>query len=275
MLYQKIAHKYLMKTAGMFTFSCKRCTYSLGAGDEVWTKYAVAISKANKVCEGKYNGYGKLENPSGSVVCEVQWDDPKYGDVGDTVYHYACWVKAGKPKRHQGPSDSHQDWDGTAPKNPLSTLEEAIPKGFSSGGVISVLGLDPKNIGSTGKKNHIPKDTKGLYFGKIITEINKGLKEEWDSLGTNIEVKVLYSLHVGAKKPYQFRVDGYSLDPSFNGKRLFSFYYELNPYTSIFGFRATEVSSAISFTMENTPAKPYLALHLKMYGDKLKKRYGV
>ena len=91
---------------GFFSWDCKACNHpALSAhaiaedAVNVWMKKVVVLTPNGSVIIGEYDGYGRIEGD----------DYSEYELVGETeLWHYACWIKAGKPE-YSGPSDDSDD----------------------------------------------------------------------------------------------------------------------------------------------------------------------
>lgn len=87
---------------GLFSAECTSCGHPLlcpAATTQInrWMSRGVAITKDCSVLTGSYNGYGALGEYEGVVGFE------------NTVWHQACWDKAGSPTDYRGPSKSASD----------------------------------------------------------------------------------------------------------------------------------------------------------------------
>lgn len=119
---------------GFFSWNCKCCGYSIrsqyaDAGENNWMAKVVAIIRNGGIIKGEYDGYGRISTAN-------------YEDVEDldnhTLYHEACWEKAGQPKDYMGPSHHAADqgyFTGPSPTllSPLTKRgEEEIRKHYLS-----------------------------------------------------------------------------------------------------------------------------------------------
>jgi len=87
---------------GMFSAECQGCGHPLlcpAATTAVnsWMQRGVAIAENGSVLHGTYDGYGSLSDYEGVVGFDT------------TVWHQACWEKAGSPGDYRGPSKNASD----------------------------------------------------------------------------------------------------------------------------------------------------------------------
>lgn len=84
---------------GFFSSLCHGCEVSLRsiyATRDLDEIESVAIKEDGSILMGRYDGYGRFDTPEGG----------QYEDVLDnaTVWHKACWIKAGCPSGFVGES---------------------------------------------------------------------------------------------------------------------------------------------------------------------------
>jgi len=89
---------------GFFSWDCKSCNHpalcSMATeADNAWMNKVVALTPNGSVIIGEYDGYGRIYGDDGS-------ENELHGEP--ELWHYACWVKAGKPA-YSGPSDRSDD----------------------------------------------------------------------------------------------------------------------------------------------------------------------
>ena len=109
---------------GFFSWECPVCDHSIryhGACDEhsSWLNEAVFVDPEGNEAYGSYDGYGRLEAPSGLV-----FDTQDVPEGKGTFYHDACFRIAGSPKynpfvKSRSASDQGYfvgDYDPTEPK---------------------------------------------------------------------------------------------------------------------------------------------------------------
>lgn len=92
---------------GFFSANCEGCEHPLLSTYvtnevNVWMNRGVAITRGGSILKGSYDGYGRLEEHSNGAVLE--------GAVNDTtVWHEACWLRAGAPQEYRGASAPADD----------------------------------------------------------------------------------------------------------------------------------------------------------------------
>lgn len=87
---------------GFFSQLCEGCKHpllSIYSVNEInyWMLNAVAVNPNGSVLVGEYDGYGRING----------WD-AAVGN-GNTVWHEACWKKAGCPTDYRGESEDAPD----------------------------------------------------------------------------------------------------------------------------------------------------------------------
>lgn len=92
---------------GFFSQDCDGCGHPALSEDATeavneWMNDVVVITPHGSVIRGSYDGYGTLTEPSGAE------HEYAVGD-GNTVWHTACWEKAGEPTDFRGSSRRSQD----------------------------------------------------------------------------------------------------------------------------------------------------------------------
>lgn len=92
---------------GFFSQDCEGCAHpalSEEATDAInaWMNDVVVVTPHGSVIRGSYDGYGTLTEPGGAQ------HEYAVGD-GNTVWHTACWEKAGRPTDFRGSSRHSQD----------------------------------------------------------------------------------------------------------------------------------------------------------------------
>lgn len=90
-----------MIRVGFFSSDCEGCEHpllSMAATDPIntWMNNAVAITPNGSLLKGSYDGYGRLND--------------RDADLGTaTVWHEACWRRAGSPTEYRGVSKPSRD----------------------------------------------------------------------------------------------------------------------------------------------------------------------
>ena len=130
---------------GEFSMLCRECGEGITntMRDDGWMTEVVAIMSDGEGIAGAYDGYGRVVRDGDVVTPRVPLDPFSDGDEyhrdavlfntygpdrkpdkrGPTVYHFACWVKAGQPREYLGESDDdpNQGWSfSTSPGGPGS-----------------------------------------------------------------------------------------------------------------------------------------------------------
>ena len=87
---------------GFFSQECIECGHpalSIMACNKVnaWMNDVVVVTPDDDIHTGEYDGYGR-----------VGYAEYAVGDK-NTVYHKACWIKAGKPMTYRGESKRAED----------------------------------------------------------------------------------------------------------------------------------------------------------------------
>lgn len=93
---------------GFFSQDCEGCGHpalSEQATETInaWMNDVVVITAHGSVIRGSYDGYGTVREPGSAVEHEYAIGD------GNTVWHTACWEKAGKPTDFRGESRRSED----------------------------------------------------------------------------------------------------------------------------------------------------------------------
>jgi hypothetical protein len=84
---------------GFYSWDCEECGKSLKneyTDTPKEQRIGTALLENGSIIHGEYTGYGSLE-------------DLDISDGSPTIYHKACWVKAGKPTEYKGESPSAGD----------------------------------------------------------------------------------------------------------------------------------------------------------------------
>ena len=89
---------------GFFSWDCKACNHpalSSMAVDTInaWMNKVVVLHSNGSRLIGEYDGYGRVD---GAEILEIMESDEV------ELWHYACWVKSGKPE-YSGPSHYSDD----------------------------------------------------------------------------------------------------------------------------------------------------------------------
>lgn len=89
---------------GFFSSDCESCGHPLlcraaTSGINEWMTAAVAITPNGSIIKGEYDGYGGI----GATEHAIE---------RATVWHQACWTRAGSPTDHRGESrpSADQGW---------------------------------------------------------------------------------------------------------------------------------------------------------------------
>ena len=87
---------------GFFSQDCQECGHpaiSYAAATEIndWMTHVVVITPDGDIHTGEYDGYGSVGGAEYAI------------GENNTVYHYACWVKLGKPMDYKGASRYAKD----------------------------------------------------------------------------------------------------------------------------------------------------------------------
>lgn len=110
---------------GFFSAECVECHKSVVAPYKLtpimqWMNECTIIKPDGTFIQGAYNGYGAVEGtdddywgpeedrPDAEVVFG-DYVDNTYAKVVATVWHTACWRRAGEPREHRGPSATAED----------------------------------------------------------------------------------------------------------------------------------------------------------------------
>ena len=91
---------------GCFSWLCKGCGESIkypDDGDTSWMSDAVVLFADGFMVAGRYDGYGRLESPSGGT----RWDQQEDFEE-PCMWHQRCWKAADCPE-YDGPSQSAPD----------------------------------------------------------------------------------------------------------------------------------------------------------------------
>ena len=92
---------------GFFSQDCEGCghpalsIYVVNAIND-WMVQVVAVQPDGSLNQGSYDGYGRVDG------CEREDGEPIVG-TDATVWHKACWNKAGKPAEYRGASRGSAD----------------------------------------------------------------------------------------------------------------------------------------------------------------------
>lgn len=89
---------------GFFSWNCKCCGKSIRSpysvdDDTAWMNDAVSVLRNGSVVIGRYDGYGRLDNPEGTFELD---------SMEACLYHEKCWKESGKPDEYS-PSDHARD----------------------------------------------------------------------------------------------------------------------------------------------------------------------
>lgn len=82
---------------GFFSQKCHGCDHSilsLYSTNDIndWMRFAVSVSPSGEIHSGEYDGYGRVGGAEDAV------------GYSNTVWHRACWKRAGCPMEYQGES---------------------------------------------------------------------------------------------------------------------------------------------------------------------------
>jgi hypothetical protein len=86
---------------GFFSYNCHECEHPLlspqaTSGRNRWMSDAVTVNKRGDIHTGEYDGYGRVGGAESAADSA-------------TVWHRACWERAGKPMDYCGDADNAAD----------------------------------------------------------------------------------------------------------------------------------------------------------------------
>ena len=85
---------------GFFSYECVRChrpllsQYAITPGVNAWMQDVVAL-RGTQLFAGQYDGYGRLV---GATTHVIKVDRSYHCHAVEELYHYDCWVLAGRPR---------------------------------------------------------------------------------------------------------------------------------------------------------------------------------
>lgn len=111
---------------GFFSWNCKWCGESIkspyACEHKMWQNDCVLVKKSGTTVIGEYDGYGRIRG-----------EGDEYEIRGEPeLWHYPCWIKAGKPK-FSGASDGAQDQGFFVDCAECKAYAEKFPHRFSKG----------------------------------------------------------------------------------------------------------------------------------------------